>query len=254
MATLGGHGLGGKIALAAACYNFDRVTGYFGIDTTPTNQFYFEPYQELRGYVSALNNVALNRPFAAISHELRNIIQCPKWRSIFESNLLKQDHGYTWKFNLEAIHRNIRLENPSSLLGWNTTIGLYTGRVNFTFPDNSRYVYLNTNTMPMLNVCPKARGFNEDIFSIQGDEGVQNHWVYERDEEVNAFGSRIAHFLKHYDGVHTLLQSRDEVGRTYIPDLHRGRDPQPDYADDVRPAHYYHNWRFNNVYNKDKTA
>jgi len=25
--TLGGHGLGAKLALAAACYHFDRVTG-----------------------------------------------------------------------------------------------------------------------------------------------------------------------------------------------------------------------------------
>lgn len=26
-ATLGGHGIGGKIALAAGCYHIDRVTG-----------------------------------------------------------------------------------------------------------------------------------------------------------------------------------------------------------------------------------
>lgn len=41
MATLGGHGLGGKIALAAACHNLNRTTGYFGIDSSPMNQFYF---------------------------------------------------------------------------------------------------------------------------------------------------------------------------------------------------------------------
>ena len=99
-----------------------------------------------------------------------------------ESNLIKQDNSYNWKFNLESIFQNIKHENPSSLLGWHSSVGLYPGRVNFTFPDNSRYVYLNTNTLPMLNVCPKARGFNEDIFSIQGDEGVQNHWVYERED------------------------------------------------------------------------
>ena len=102
----------------------------------------------------------------------------------------------------------------------------------------------------MLNVCPKARGFNEDIFSIQGDEGVQNHWVYEREDEVNPYAWRVAHFLKNYDGVHNLLQNRDEVGRTYVPDIHRSRNPQDDYADDRIPAHYYHNWRFNNVYTK----
>lgn len=42
MATLGGHGLGAKIALAAACHNLNKTTGYFSIDSTPMNQYYFE--------------------------------------------------------------------------------------------------------------------------------------------------------------------------------------------------------------------
>jgi pimeloyl-ACP methyl ester carboxylesterase len=41
MATLAGHGIGGKIALATACYHHDKVTGYFGIDTVPYNQYFF---------------------------------------------------------------------------------------------------------------------------------------------------------------------------------------------------------------------
>jgi len=48
MATLAGHGVGGKVALAAACYNYDKVTGYCGIDTSPLNHFYHEPVKELR--------------------------------------------------------------------------------------------------------------------------------------------------------------------------------------------------------------
>jgi pimeloyl-ACP methyl ester carboxylesterase len=43
MASLGGHGLGAKIALATACYHYDKVTGIFGVDSTPMNQYYFEP-------------------------------------------------------------------------------------------------------------------------------------------------------------------------------------------------------------------
>lgn len=54
MATLGGHGIGGKIALAAGCYHYDKVTGYFGLDTVPTNQHFFEPFHELREYVKAV--------------------------------------------------------------------------------------------------------------------------------------------------------------------------------------------------------
>lgn len=40
MATLAGHGIGGKIALATSCYHYDKVTGYIGIDTSPMNHFY----------------------------------------------------------------------------------------------------------------------------------------------------------------------------------------------------------------------
>lgn len=43
-ATMAGHGIGGKIALAAACYHMNHVTGYVGLDSTPMNQFYHEPY------------------------------------------------------------------------------------------------------------------------------------------------------------------------------------------------------------------
>lgn len=44
----------------------------------------------------------------------------------------------------------------------------------------------------MMGVCPHAKGFNQDIFSIQGDTGVQNHWIYEREEEINSFAWRMA--------------------------------------------------------------
>jgi len=35
MATLGGHGWGGKLALAVGCYYPERVTGVFGLDSLP---------------------------------------------------------------------------------------------------------------------------------------------------------------------------------------------------------------------------
>ena len=68
MATLGGHGFGGKVALAAACYHFQHVTGYFGLATTPTNQFYHQATTELRNYVKSLKHLNISRPYSAISH------------------------------------------------------------------------------------------------------------------------------------------------------------------------------------------
>lgn len=43
-ATLGGHGLGAKIALAVGCYHIDRVTGVVCIDSAPLDHRYFEPF------------------------------------------------------------------------------------------------------------------------------------------------------------------------------------------------------------------
>ena len=71
---------------------------------------------------------------------------------------------------------------------------------------------MNTNTLPMMNVCPQLRGFNDDIFAIQGDQNPLNHWVYELKDDVNPYAHRLSHWLRHYDGVHVLLQNREEVG------------------------------------------
>merc|ERR1711907_609262 len=45
-ACLAGHGLGAKLALAVGCYHHDRVTGYIGLDTSPMDQRYMEPFRE----------------------------------------------------------------------------------------------------------------------------------------------------------------------------------------------------------------
>jgi hypothetical protein len=39
----------------------------------------------------------------------------------------------------------------------------------FVLPEYSRWVHLNTNTLPMLKVCPQLKGFNEGISTVQGD-------------------------------------------------------------------------------------
>ena len=106
-ATLGGHGLGGKIALAAACYLYDKVTGYFGIDSTPMNQFYHEPVRELRQILDTLSELNINRSYASINAELKRVVLCPKWRSLFLNCLFKSDTGYTWNFNFNAVHSNL---------------------------------------------------------------------------------------------------------------------------------------------------
>ena len=107
MATLGGHGIGAKIALAAACYHHEHVTGYFGLDSTPMNQFYHEAFADLRNSVNALSGVSTQRSYSALSNSLKEKITCPYWRTRFLNNLVKGDHGYEWNFNFEAVHHNL---------------------------------------------------------------------------------------------------------------------------------------------------
>lgn len=170
MATLGGHGIGGKVALATACYHFDKVTGYFGVNTTPMDQYYHEAFGELRKNLNFLQQLNTKRGFNAISADLKNNILCPKWRSIFQNTLVKADGGYTWNFNFNAVHHNLSKTYPSNLSSWSTNIGLYPGRSLFAFAEHSRFVHLATNTLPMYKACPRLHGLNEDIFSIQGDD------------------------------------------------------------------------------------
>lgn len=252
MATLAGHGLGGKVALATGCYHPNYVTGFYGIDTVPHNQHFYEPLHELRANLQALQSVSLHRSYQSIVAEIKAQVKCPKWRSIFENNLVRQDGQYEWKFDFEAVSNNFKTDSPNSMAGWSSAVGLYPGRACFAFPDNSRFVHLSTNTLAMLKVCPQLQGFGEDIFSIQGDENPQNHWVYEREDEVNPYAWRMAHFLKNYDGVHSLLKNREEVGKYYIPDIHLSREPRDELPTDRSPGHYHHNWRFNNIYNTQK--
>lgn len=157
-----------------------------------------------------MKGLSLQKPYSSIVQDLRKIIRCPKWRAIFENNLVKGSHGYEWRFEHNAVFHNLTANNhQNSLTNWTTAIGMYPGRSLFAFPEYSRYVHLNTNTLPMMNVCPQLHGFGDDIFAIQGDENPQNHWVYELEDEINPYASKMANFMRHYDGVHVLLKNRE---------------------------------------------
>jgi pimeloyl-ACP methyl ester carboxylesterase len=179
-ATLGGHGLGGKVALAAACYHYDKVTGYFGLDSAPMNQYYHESVRELRKYLNFLETLNINRPYASIKTDLQSNVLCPKWRNLFLAALARgEGNQYSWNFNFDSVHHNLTTEIPSNLTNWHKSIGLYPGRSMFAFPEYSRYVHLSTNTLPMYSVCPGLEGLNLDIFAIKGVENPLNHWVYD---------------------------------------------------------------------------
>ena len=170
MATLAGHGLGAKLALATGCYNPERVTGIISLDGCPMDQTYVQPYQELNGYLNHLKDIELGRGFTHISEELKERIKDPKWRSIFHSQLYKEGSKFNWNFNLNLLQRNLSSKQNDCLFNWPRNMRFWVGRALFLFPEYSRYVHLGTNTIAMYKTCVHLKGFNKDIFSIQGDE------------------------------------------------------------------------------------
>lgn len=90
MATLAGHGLGGKLALAVGCYHAERVTGVFAIDSTPTDQRYHEAFKEVKGYVNALTQINFKTwSDKEVKEFLKENIKDPKWRANFVNNISK---------------------------------------------------------------------------------------------------------------------------------------------------------------------
>lgn len=73
-ATLGGHGLGGKLALAVGCYHAERVTGVFCLDSSPMDQRYHESYKELKQVVLDASKLDLTKSKAEIDKILKETV------------------------------------------------------------------------------------------------------------------------------------------------------------------------------------
>lgn len=69
-ATLGGHGVGGLIALKAATRHFDRFTGFFGLDFTPLDYNRFDAFHAVKRGLKNLAQINLHKPRAAILHDI----------------------------------------------------------------------------------------------------------------------------------------------------------------------------------------
>ena len=76
------------------------------------------------------------------------------WRNIFKQNLKpKASGGYQWNFEIDYLNKNMQFDKADSIGAWNFKCGLFTGRSHFIFPDYSRWVQLNTNTLAMHKIC-----------------------------------------------------------------------------------------------------
>ena len=74
-ATLAGHGIGARVALAFSCYHLKRVTGFVALDYAPLDYRYSEPFRELITYVNLLKEIDTKRNRGLIERDLFDAIK-----------------------------------------------------------------------------------------------------------------------------------------------------------------------------------
>lgn len=242
-ATLGGHGFGAKHAFMAGCFKHDLVTGIMAYDYAPQDYSFARVAYNLRSLVGDLKTLG---PKSFGKGEFEKVVEgvaSPKMQAILNQNLRQVGaRSFQLKFNLPAV--SFLLEE---FINWKKIeYGLFPGRVNFVFPEYSNFVFVGTNTLSMMRVCPKTQGYLNDIQMVltESDNPELNHWIYEDPRLAADFREQTLRFLQNYDGVDVRLMNRTEIaqGVTLMEDRAYARKDK--YSGHIQPPHFHHNWRF----------
>lgn len=181
LATVGGHGFGAKVATATAINHMNRFTGVICLDGGPLDHKYYEGYQELARYIEEARNLKIeNLSSSEVFKKLGEKIECQKWRSIFNQNVITDKGAPQWKCNMEALYKNTKKFVPE-VAHWGASYGLWPGQALCLFAAHSRWVHLSTNTLQLYNVFPRLEGrFPGPINThAEGYESPLNHWLHE---------------------------------------------------------------------------
>jgi hypothetical protein len=83
-----------------------------------------------------------------------------------------------------------------------------------------------------------------------------DHWLHEYPKDQrSAVIARLTRWLKMYDGVHTLLSDRSEIGWYGVAERESKHSAGIPFACEYTPEHVHHNWRFNTeAYKKSKES
>ena len=254
LASIGGHGFGAKVATATAINNHNRFTGVMCLEGGPIDHTYYESYQELVSYVEAVKNLNIEKLSAADAlKKVSERITHPKWRQIFLQNILTEKGTLQWQCNLEGLYKNMR-KHQSDIAHWGPSYGLWSGNALAIFAAHSRWVHLNTNTLPFYNVFPRLEGRFPDRIMTHGDDfdSPLNHWLHEEPaDEVKALSNRMHNFLRWQDGCNLLLADKSEAGWYYVPD--RGFDTITNTTHgEYTPEHVHHNYLYTDLYEESR--
>jgi hypothetical protein len=70
----------------------------------------------------------------------------------------KGSSQFSWKFNMDTLVNNVKKDHRCDLSKWSESYGLYPGRAFILFAEYSRWIFLNTNTIPFLKFFPRMVG------------------------------------------------------------------------------------------------
>jgi esterase len=159
-ATIIGHSMGGKIAMACGLYYPDKVTRIVSIDIAPKH---YPPYH--LGIMNALLNTLSLQAFSsktAVSDHLAAHIPNPALRQFLVKSIAKNPDGSLhWLFNIPAIHHNYAtitqfMDHPPS-------------RIPILFIQGTRSEYISSADYPHIY----AQFPNATIQSMD-----TSHWVH----------------------------------------------------------------------------
>ncbi len=156
--TVGGHGYGAKIASAFGSYHHNRTTGVICLEGGPMDHSYHESWEEVKDIITKCSKLDLSTAsLGEVGRKIDLITQHPKWQSIMKKNLYESKGGLDWRFNMNDLYRNVN-NARCDISSWSSRFGLYPGRAMVLFAEYSRWIFMNTNTIPFYNFFPKLEG------------------------------------------------------------------------------------------------
>ena len=107
-------------------------------------------------------------------------IECTQWRKIFLQNLNTEKGTPQWDCNMKALYKDVTRYVPNTSF-WGPSYGLWPGQTWARFAAQSKWVYLNSNTLQFYNVFPRLQGTFPGSINIHADgfDSPLNHWLHE---------------------------------------------------------------------------
>jgi esterase len=168
--VIGGHSIGGKLAMLMAIRNPARYPALLCIDMAP--RVYEASHHEILDAMTTLPLETVTARRDADRH-MSEAVPSAGVRSFLLKNLVRDGETYRWRLNLNAI-----TSDYESMLGWSPPAGAYPGPSLFVGGERSRYLQEKRDSDAIRTWFPTA------MVRMIANAG---HWLHaDRPDEVVA--------------------------------------------------------------------